>query len=445
MARHRLVDGLALVAVLVLVGCSSPAPVRAPSGLDTMQQAYNTLLDSYVQPLDPSVLALGAASGMASSLGRRHIALSASDVPAFTDGSRQQVWQELSQAYTTLATRYGEQVDPNVLAYDAIRSMAASVDDCHTVFSSPSEVADEQAQLQGTAKFGGIGAFLLDEPGDPPAIREVFADGPADKAGIKPGDVIRQVNGRDVDSLAARDVASLIRGPEGTTVALTLERRGVDSTYSIVRQQVSPPVVNFSIYTVMGHKVGYVHLYSFPASILDRVNPGLDAIEKRGVQGWVIDLRDNGGGELDSLQAFAGRFLHRGPLDGLVDRRGRMTFVQPTGTTLQHPQPLAVLVNENSASASEMFAAAVQEQGAGKVVGQRTSGCFGVAQEFKMRDGSGLQLKVQNVVSGLQRVPLGGDGVVPDVSVGLTTADLEASKDPQLAMAFQTVVGQLGS
>lgn len=445
MARHRIAGGFALLALIVLVGCGSPAAARAPSALDTIQQAYNTLLDSYVQPLDPSVLALGAVSGMAASLARRDVVLGPNDVPSFAPGSRQQVWQQLSRSYIDLSNRYRTRVDPNALAYDAIRSMAASVNDCHTVFSSPSELADEQAQLQGTAKFGGIGAFLLDEPGDPPAIREVFADGPADKAGIKAGDVIRRVNGRDVGSLAARDVASLIRGPQGTSVALTLERRGIDSTYSVVRQQVSPPVVSFSIYTIMGRKIGYVRLYSFPASILDRVNSGLNAIDQKGVQGWVVDLRDNGGGELDSLQAFAGRFLHRGPLDGLIDRRGRTTLVQPTGTVLPRPQPLAVLVNENSASASEMFAAAVQEQGAGKVVGQRTSGCFGVAQEFKLRDGSGMQLKVQSVVSGLRRIPLGGDGVTPDITATLTTSDLESSRDPQLAAAFQSLITQLGS
>jgi len=428
---------------LLLQSCTSTRQ-SPPEGIATLQEAYDALLNSYVEPLDPTILALGATTGMVGSLARQGVTVPPADVPAFGGGNRDQIWTALEQSYTVLARRYAKQVSPQTLAYDAVRQMATSVNDCHTEFSSPKELQDEEANLRGTTRFGGIGAFLLDRPGDPPAIREVFQDGPADKAGVVAGDVIRQVDGKDVTNLHAHDVAGLIRGQEGTSVELTLDR-GVSTQkkVSIVRQQVSPPILNTSLFTARTGKIAYLHLYSFPSILGSRIDKVLTDLQKQGAKGWIIDLRENGGGQLDAMQAFASKFLHRGPFDLLVDRHGKQTLLQPNGTVLQGIQPIAVIVNEDSASASEMFAAAVQEQHAGAVVGTRTRGCIGVAQQMTLHDGSGLQIKVEKVLGGVTGTPLDGNGVTPDIVVGLTPADLSNGNDPQLEAAARYVAAQL--
>ena len=322
----------------------------------------------------------------------------------------------LVQAYGALKTGYLSDVDDDVIIRGAITGMLEAVGDPYTYYLEPRDAAREMQDRSGT--FEGIGAVLTPfnrQTGRGVEILNVYRGGPASEAGVQRGDIFLDVDGVDVSDFTTTEVVELVRGPGGTTVRITFLRPGEDEpvVFEIVRATIE--IVNVSGAVVDGD-VGYVHISSFGNQLVyDQLLETIMRLQLDGAKAFVLDLRDNPGGLLTQGILVADEFLARG--DIVFQRaRGvtqRLASADPSG--LVDP-PMVVLVNRNSASASEIVAGALQENGRALVVGERTFG-KGVAQSVvSLADGGQLAYTSFEWLTPDRR-SISTEGIVPDVLV----------------------------
>ncbi len=406
---------------------AQPADVRA---LQPVQEAYALLLERYAVPLDPAAVTEAAEGGMVAALDAAGVADPGPGLVVFGNDADQQ-WAGLRQRFLALAARYGDVIAPSALEYAAIKGMAESTDDAHTNFITPEQFAEHQRWEQGDVGYAGIGARMR---GPQPTIVEVFPDTPAERAGLRPGDVIVAVNGQSTAELRLDEVIDLVRGPVGSSVALGVQRAGTDQVdeVTLARAQVATPFVTSRR---LPGNLGYVQLRGFPEpSVVEGVERAILEHERSGVSGIVLDLRGNGGGRLDVGSRLLARFIPDGPIYQAVDRQGNKETVNVQGARPILTVPLAVLIDEGTASMGEVFAAAIQEHGVGRVIGTTSAGAVAASVFRPLSDGSALQLSVELVYSGggalLDKV-----GVHPDDEVELDLTALRQGHDVQLEHA----------
>lgn len=320
--------------------------------------------------------------------------------------------------------------------------MARSVDDCHTRFAP--DYAQEMGSLRGSERYGGIGASILepqliDPPPPGPVVVYLIENGPAMRAGLRTGDAVLAVDGTPAAGLASSRLAERVRGTPGTSVRLWIERPGEPAPLEIVvvRETVQVALVEArALGQPGGATVGYVRLRSFAGPSVAEVRGALERLRDEGAALWVLDLRDNPGGDLVTFRRIASSLIREGTLAVTTDRNGTVARLPADGRAfVPFVQPLAVLVDGRSASAAELLAADLQEYGAARLFGTTTAGCFGTAQAFPLPDGSALWLTVSTLKSGLAERDMHKVGIIPDEEVQRSRSDLAAGRDPQLARA----------
>jgi carboxyl-terminal processing protease len=255
--------------------------------------------------------------------------------------------------------------------------------------------------------------------------------------------VLVRINDKSVAGLALDEMTTLVRGPVGTEVQLTV-RRGDDPrelTFAVPRAEIH---LQFVQDRVLDDDIGYVMLRGFPEpSVIDSIEQDLAAFQAQGVHALVLDLRGNSGGRIDVGTRLLGHFLPSGSsVYQEVDRTGQNSTHSTRGTA-QYDLPLVVLVDAGTASMGEIFAAAVQEHGAATILGTNTAGSVAAAQVFGLPDGSGLQVTVFEILSADGK-PLNKVGVVPDEVIQPPPPDTAAEGDPVLARAVQILHDQMG-
>lgn len=412
---------------------SSSAQDPVSQGLAPLRETYSLLLDRHVDTILPGNLISAAQVGLTTTLTDLGVTAPAEpstfgNAPPATD--RQAGWQWLAQRYRALATQYSDKISPRDLAYGAATAMAVSLDDGHTQFLLPKEYEEHRAWARGDVHYGGVGMRLR---GPEPTVAQVFPDSPAAKSGVQVGDVIVAVDNNLTLGLRIDEIVDRVRGPEGSAVQLRLRRAstGVEETLSLQRAQVNLPFVESRV----DGDLGYIALRGFPEpSVLDQVDRAMQSLQSQGVKGLVFDLRGNSGGRLDVGTRMLGRFIGDGVVYQMVDRQGRgdtqrLRGAQPTLTV-----PLAVLVDEGTASMGELFAATIQERGVGRVIGSTTAGSVSASVIVPLSDGSALQLTVERLLTGNGR-SLDKVGVTPDQPVALPITDIQAGRDTQLDAA----------
>jgi carboxyl-terminal processing protease len=297
----------------------------------------------------------------------------------------------LIQTYGTLKSNYLEEVDENEIVQGAINGMLESLEDPYSYYKTPESAARDMQDQTGS--FEGIGAVLTTrnrQTGTGVEVLTVYRDGPAFNAGIQRGDIFMSVDGVDVKTLTPTEVADLVRGPKGTVVHLEMLRPSTDSEETIGFDITRGTIRIVSVEsTILPDQVGYVSLTTFANQQLhEQLVRQLDEMKEQGITSLILDLRDNGGGFLNQGILVADEFLSSG--DIVFQRaRGvtqRIAAADPEAFDL----PMVVLVNEHSASASEIVAGALQENGRAQVVGEETFG-KGVAQNVvSLSDGGQL-------------------------------------------------------
>ncbi len=397
--------------------------------MQPIQEAWELLLDRYALPLDPADLANAAEKGMYEALKEAGVDNVAPGLGVLGNDRTQRL-SALRQRFIALANRYADVLPPSELAYAAIRGMAESTDDTHTNFMTPEQYEEHVRWTRGDVSYGGIGARMR---GPQATVLEVFRDSPAERAGLRPGDTIVGVDGRSVVDLRLDEVVNLVRGPEGSPVVLDVQRSGsgVVDKLEVVRAQVAMPFVD----SRRIGDVGYVQLRGFPEpSVIEGVEQAILRLQRDGVRGIVLDLRGNGGGRLDVGTRLLARFVPDGPIYQAIDRRGRQETVNVRDANPILTVPLAVLIDEGTASMGEIFAAAVQEHRIGRVLGATTAGSVAASVVVPLSDRSALQLSIEQVYSG-GGVLLDREGVHPDEEITLDDADLRTGRDAQLERA----------
>jgi C-terminal peptidase prc len=404
-----------------------------------LAEAYNLLLDRYVHPLDTAAL-LGAAWGnlVKEADGK---AVAPGPAPAFT-GDRAVDLETMRGAVTSYLAKPDSAPDGFVAAHALVRGMVRFVDEGHTYFLDPQQYRDYQSWSRGDNTYVGIGISVSARNAEPRII-EVYEDTPAQKAGLRAGDVLVRINDKPVQGLALDEMTTLVRGPVGTEVQLTV-RRGDDPTeltFSVQRAEIH---LQFVQDRTIDDDIGYVLLRGFPEpSVIDSIEKDLASFQAKGVHALVLDLRGNSGGRIDVGTRLLGHFLPSGSsVYQEVDRSGQNSTHSTRGST-QYDLPLVVLVDGGTASMGEIFASAVQEHGAATVLGTTTAGSVAAAQVFGLPDGSGLQVTVFEILSADGK-PLNKIGVVPDEVIPPPSTDAVDVGDPVLARAVQLLHDQLG-
>ncbi len=261
------------------------------------------------------------------------------------------------------------------------------------------------------------------------------------------GDAVIGVDGVDVSGWINSRVVELVRGVPGTTVQLRVDRPGVVEPLEIAieRAEIESTLVESRLIHGEDGITGYVQLKGFARSVEPVLPRVFEELHAQGATTWVLDLRNNGGGSVPTFASVASMFIKEGTLGVTVDRNGAETLISTVRTGgvsghKEYAQPLAVLVNSLSASASELLAADLQEYGAGRVFGETTAGCFGNSQLFRIPDGSDMWITVRALQSGLARRDVHKQGVTPDEVVRRTRLDLARGDDPQLGAALTWLV-----
>jgi carboxyl-terminal processing protease len=287
------------------------------------------------------------------------------------------------------------------------RGMFHPLDD-YSVYYTPEEYADFSTEMSG--EFSGIGIQIVKE-GQHVVVVTPLRDSPAEKAGILPRDIIRYVDGVDVTNRTTEEVANLIRGPIGTTVVLGVERNNAVTYYSLTRDLV---VISSVSSEILEDGIGYLQITQFNENTAELLAGEMMTFIDEDVYKLVIDLRNNPGGNLSEVITILDLFVPAGPLAYLIRNDGSETVYHSTLSIQNYD--IAVLVNEGSASASEIFAGAVQDREAGVVIGTQTYGKGVVQTLYPLLNGSAIKLTTaEYLTAGKKSVQ--GTGITPDIIV----------------------------
>lgn len=349
--------------------------------------------------------------------------------PASLDSLFAPFWQ----TWEIVHDQYVDQpVNDLELMRGAISGMLAALGDQHTSYMNPEQYDQQSRSLQG--EYEGIGAWV-DTTADYVTIINPMRDSPAEKAGLKTGDKVIGVDGEDVSGIDGNLVLQRILGPAGTTVTLRIQREGVDPfDVSIQRAKINVPSVES---TEVAEGIYHVQLFTYGDQSSSELERELRTIMRQNPKGIILDLRNNGGGYLTTAIEVVSQFIPRGVV--MYEEYGdgtRRTFEALRGG-LATEVPLVVLVNEGTASASEITAGAIQDYGRGLLVGVKTYGKGSVQNWIELdNNGGGVRVTVARWLTPKER-QIHGLGLEPDVVVERTDEDIAAERDPQLDKAVE--------
>lgn len=359
------------------------------------------------------------------------------------DGTSKDVDEVLEklQGIDNLINRYYiEDVDENDLIEGMYKGYVAGIGDPYSTYYT----VDEYKALMDSSSgiYYGIGATVSqDVTTGIIRIIKPFVSSPAYEAGLLPEDILYKVDGEEVTGIDLTEVVSKIKGPEGTTTTLTIIREGVDEELEIevTRRKIEVPTIE---HTMLDSNIGYIAISEFDKVTVDQFLSAVEELEEKGQRGLIIDVRNNPGGLLDSVTKMLDRLLPEGLIVYTEDKYGNREEIKSNASDY-FDKPLVVLTNGNSASASEIFAGAIQDYGIGKVVGTNTFGKGIVQSIFPLPDDTAVKVTVSKYFT-----PNGRDihevGIAPDVEVELDEelrkqVVIEKEKDNQLQKGIEVL------
>jgi carboxyl-terminal processing protease len=376
---------------------------------------------------------------------------------AFTEEQKifSQAWRIVSQAYLDDSFNHQnwwllrenalkQRLDNREATYTAIQKMLASLDDPFTRLLKPNQYRSLQVNTSGELSGVGLQIALDPETGELEVVAPI-AGSPADQAGIQPRDRIVEINGVLTSELTLDEAASRMRGPIGTTVTLTIQAKaGVQKSVELVRDRIA---LN-PVYAVLdsqpdGIPVGYIRLTQFSANATTEITDAVTRLEEQGADAYILDLRNNPGGLLQAGIEIARLWLDEGTIVYTVNRQGTLGSFEDDGPALTK-DPLVVLVNQGTASASEILAGALQDNGRAKLVGEKTFGKGLIQSLFDLSDGSGLAVTVAKYETPNHR-DIHKLGIKPDLEVPLepiTLKEVGTAVDGQYQAALELLTAK---
>jgi carboxyl-terminal processing protease len=297
--------------------------------------------------------------------------------------------------------------------------MVDSIKDPYSAYMTKDIAAMNSSDFQG--QFEGVGASVGVDENNQVIIVAPIAGSPADKAGIKAGDLLIAVDGKSMTDLTPTDAMVLIRGPKGSTVTLTVLHKDTTTPVdiAIVRATINLDSVSFE----MKGDIAYIKITQFTERTDDELSPYLQTISQNGAKGIIIDLRDNPGGILDTVVSDVSHFVKIDPVVSVVDRNGNKTTSSVKNVSPKiYDLPMVVLVNGNSASGSEVFSGALQDDGRALIAGTQTFGKGSVDTLASLSDGSAIYITIARWLTPNGHL-IEGKGIQPDQVLDFTTVD----------------------
>ncbi|SHM57550.1 carboxyl-terminal processing protease [Caldanaerovirga acetigignens] len=344
----------------------------------------------------------------------------------------------VSEVMNYIKERYVKEVPPQILIRGAINGMVQALEDPYSVFMEPEEFEDFMISLNGSFEGVGLSLDVDEETGEIIVVAPIEGT-PAHKAGIRPRDRIVKVDGVELKGKSIDEAVKLLRGKKGTKVTVYVERPGVKEIlkYELVRDDIRLKTVKWDI---IENDIGYVRISSFDSYTSEEFENALTALQQKGIKALVLDLRDNPGGDLDEAVRVADMLMGKGLVVFTRDRYGnKLEEYYSDDASLE--LPLAVLINENSASAAEIVSGALQDSKKAVLVGKRTFGKGTVQELMPLNDGSGLKMTIAKYYLPSGR-SIDGKGVEPDVEVSLkkvesSSYEIPINEDEQLKKAVE--------
>ena len=349
------------------------------------------------------------------------------------------------EIYNTIDEYYLNGIDNDKMKDGIYKGMVDSLGDPYTVYYNTEEYKQFTSSSSGT--YSGIGvAVSQNVTTGAITIVKTFKKGSGEKEGMKPGDVIYKVEGKKIEGLELSKVVSMIKGEEGTFVKVTVLRDGKEIEFNLERKKLEVDTVNYRMEDRSGKKIGYISVSEFDEVTASQFKSAISELSKEGMEGLVIDLRDNPGGLLDVTCEMLDRMIKKGLLVYTVDKYGKRVDEDATDSD-SFDKPVAILVNGNSASASEVFSGAMKDYKAATLVGTKTFGKGIVQSIVPFGDGTAMKVTVSKYYTP-NGVNIHGTGIEPDVVVELSKDATKNGKydrkyDNQLNKALDVVVDKL--
>jgi len=340
-----------------------------------------------------------------------------------------------------------KKLDNSKLMYGSIRGLLDSLDDPYTRFLEPSSYKEMKIRLSGS--YSGIGIYIGIKDKQLIVISPI-KDTPAWKSGLKPKDKIITIDGKPTKDMALDEAVSLIRGPRGSIVTISILRGSAKEPkdYKIPREKI---VIKSVEAEVLGGSIGYIKLNTFEnQNAAEEMEKAINSMKSKNIKGIIIDVRNNGGGLLQNAIEIGSMFMKDGVIVYTIDREGKKETISSTGNQIWD-RPVVMLINESSASASEILAGALHDNNKAKLVGTKSFGKASVQNVKQLEDGSAILITIAKYLT-----PNGTDitkkGIESDYLVEIPTAEAEAMfeseektanilKDPQLKKAVEVIKG----
>jgi carboxyl-terminal processing protease len=423
MKTNRILIGLLGFVLVVVIGTSAYMLGYA-SGHTAQPAALAAPIDTQAPAAAPAAESTPAKSASSGSNDAQANAPVDKNMPTF--------WE----AYDILKKEYyGDDLATGKnLEYNAIRGLIFGLSDQFTSFVSPD--AAKLIEEDSTGSFSGIGAYVQLNKQRALQVTRVFPDSPAEKAGLKPGDIITEVDGKSIVGGDISEQVAKVRGPEGSTSSYTIIREGEEKPFKvdITRAKIEIKLVESKM---LDNNVAYVALSKFDsATTAQQLQAAVADLLKQNPKGLVFDLRDNPGGYLDQSVQVADMFLKDGVVLYERTKNGEEQVFRSDNNGIAQDIPLVVLVNGGSASAAEIVAGAIQDRGRGVLIGTQTFGKGSVQQINRLEDGSQLRVTIARWFTPNNR-GIHGQGIAPDITVE-RGEDLKV--DPQLDRAVQYIL-----
>lgn len=342
------------------------------------------------------------------------------------------------EQYEYIKTNYVHQpVDINKLIDGALGGMVDILQDEYSGYMSPESFSSFSASFSGDME--GIGAIIRsDVELGTIEIADVLPNAPAEKAGVRPGDVFVEVNGEPVQGMSQTDLVTKVRGPAGTTVTIVLQRGDKLLTFEIVRERFEIPSVFSEV--IEDTNIGYIAFYDFNQKTRSQIDDALEKINVNELDGLIIDVRNNPGGLLTSAVEVGSAFVENGVILHEVFGNGEEITFESDGSFANITVPIVYLVNERSASAAELVGGALQDNGLATIVGEPTFGKGTVQQLRDLSNGGGIRLTIAQWLTP-NRNSIQSNGITPDILIRVDNDQqlAELGKDPQLDAAIEFI------
>lgn len=432
---------LAVSASLLCIALAAPARATdslPPALAADVNESYRLLAKTYYKPVEQQALVDAARAALAGEAAKHHERV---DVAAVHGDDVEATLAQLDDAIAqTAASAHGE---PTAYAYAAIDGMARVLGDKYTVFMTPDEYRSFNAALD-PQRISGIGVLIAaDSANGDISVSYVVPQTPAERAGLEAGDDIVSIDGVATKGMTTEAASKVLRGKAGSVVHLDVRRTSQPAAnFAITRSEIQPPTV---IGKMLPNGIGYLYVLAFGKDTPHQFDLALSRLQKQSARALVIDLRNDGGGYVDSALDMTSHFIARRPLL-TVEQRGVPDETIDANAGTPYSVPVTVLVNKYTASASEIMAGALQDDGVAALVGTRTFG-KGVMQTLTpLADGAAIKITTAHYLTPRHR-DINLKGIDPDVVVDEPNNARfgDIAKDPQLRAAISFLQKKIAS